>query len=230
MATGQRAAFSVQQVMDCAWGYVEGKEESASACDGGDAWAGVGHIVEAGGLALADEYPYLGVSDYCREPQYASSITASGLANEEHQEGDDVQTPKLVGRFKGYMRIPQYNDTALMEAVFSRGPVAVSLDASQDSFAFYSAGVYYDTSCMWKPDELDHSMMLVGYGTDVEGDYWLIRNSWSTHWGDRGYIKVARDNHGCGAATDAIAAVVDEEAANLAGKNTHTDIHVRVIA
>ena len=39
--------------------------------------------------------------------------------------------------------------------------------------------VYFDPKCQWKADELDHSVVLAGYGTDEkEGDFWLIRNSW----------------------------------------------------
>jgi hypothetical protein len=216
MSTGQQVSFSAQQVMDCAWGYVKGQEESASACDGGDAWAGVGHIVEAGGLALAEDYQYLGVGDYCKN----GMLTAKGSNATTSRAGDAAPgSVPLVGKFKGYMRLPRYNDAALMEAVYSRGPVAVSLDASQDSFTFYSAGIYFDTACMWKPQDLDHSMMLVGYGSEAGGDYWLVRNSWSTHWGDAGYVKIARDNHGCGAATDALVAVVDAEATAEYGKN-----------
>lgn len=51
----------------------------------------------------------------------------------------------------------------------------------QLSYAAYSAvlQVYYDPSCKYKPSELDHSVMLMGFGTDEKaGDYWLIRNSW----------------------------------------------------
>jgi cathepsin L len=37
------------------------------------------------------------------------------------------------------------------------------------------------------------AVQLVGYGTDPkDGDYWLLRNSWSTWWGDQGYIKLKR--------------------------------------
>lgn len=193
-STGQSVKFSEQQVMDCAWGFVPGKEESASACDGGDAWAGIGHIVDAGGIASSTDYQYLGQDNYCRENS----------------------RPLTGGKFKGYSRIPRYNDTALMEAVYSRGPIAVSLDASQESFTFYSSGVYYDTNCMWKPEDLDHSQLLVGYGTEEAGDVWIIRNSWSRLWGSNGYVMIARDNHGCGASTDAVYAVVDVDDQNLA--------------
>ena len=72
--------------------------------------------------------------------------------------------------------------------------------------------MYYDAKCMFLPNDLDHSMMLVGYGTDEEGgDYWLIKNSWSKHWGDEGYVKISRVNHGCGASTDALYVIPAEK-------------------
>jgi len=46
---------------------------------------------------------------------------------------------------QGWARPPRYNNAALMEAVYSRGPLAISFDASRPSFAFYSSGVYVDT-------------------------------------------------------------------------------------
>eukprot|EP00889_Picochlorum_renovo_P005692 jgi/Picre1/32722/NNA_008067.t1 len=183
---GTSERFSEQQVMDCSWGYVEGNEAAASACNGGDAYAGIGHIIDAGGIASSSDYNYLGQGNYCMEKNIDKVATA-----------------------KGYARIPQFNDDALREAVYSRGALAISIDASQDSFTFYSEGVYNEPACMWRPDDLDHSVLLVGYGTDpVGGDYYIVKNSWSEHWGDEGYVKISRNNHGCGASTDAIYAVV----------------------
>ena len=48
-----------------------------------------------------------------------------------------------------------------------------------------------------------HAVLAVGYGTENGKDYWLIKNSWSTYWGDNGYVKIARKNNICGVATAA---------------------------
>lgn len=186
LATGQQESFSEQHLVDCSWDWGPN-----NGCDGGESYAAIRYAAATGGAALTQQYEYLGQDGFCR-----------------------ANSTRRVGRFKGYSRVPRYDTRALQEALYSRGPLAISLDASHPSFAFYSGGVYYEPSCEYRPRGLDHALVLVGYGTDdKQGDYWLIRNSWSDHWGDRGYIKVSRGNGGCGTATDAVYAVVEDAAA-----------------
>lgn len=66
-------------------------------------------------------------------------------------------------------------------------------------FSFYSEGVYYDEACGNTPDDLDHAVLAVGYGTENGQDYWLIKNSWSMYYGDQGYVKMSRKDNNCGA-------------------------------
>ena len=57
-------------------------------------------------------------------------------------------------------------------------------------------------SCCTPRADLDHAVLVSGYGTTDEGhEYWLVKNTWSAYWGDQGYIKIARHPQDCGIAT-----------------------------
>ena len=186
MATGQRMSLSEQEIVDCSWGFGDTKD-APGGCDGSLSWRGIGYVVSAGGIARTRDYQYKGQDGYCRR-----------------------NSTKRAAAFSGWARVPSLNETAVKEALYSRGPLAVSMDASHQSLRFYSSGVYAEPDCMYEANDLNHAVVLVGYGTsETEGDYWLIRNSWSDMWGDGGYIKISRDNHGCGVPADAIYAVAN---------------------
>lgn len=103
----------------------------------------------------------------------------------------------------GYIDIPEGDEHKLKAAVATVGPVSVAIDASHESFQFYKRGVYMESEC--SSENLDHGVLVVGYGTDESGqDYWLVKNSWSESWGDKGYIKMGRNMQNlCGIASSA---------------------------
>ena len=79
------------------------------------------------------------------------------------------------------------------------GPTAFAWSVYK-SFKSYKSGVYYQSNCTMydttNPNYLgEHAMIMIGYGTDAAlGAYWIARNSWGTNWGEKGYVRIARNN------------------------------------
>lgn len=181
--TGQHRSFSEQQVLDCCWDY------GTSGCGGGDYQPAIECISENGGIDLEQDWPYLSNGDFCR-----------------------VVNASRPGKFAGYVDIESRDEAALMEAVATLGPIAVAVDAEWPTFRYYAEGVYHDDRCRTASRELDHAVVLFGYGTTSEGvDYWLVRNTWSKFYGDDGHLKIKRGRDDCGISTDPASAVVAKD-------------------
>jgi C1A family cysteine protease len=73
------------------------------------------------------------------------------------------------------------------------GPMYVSVAASSQVWRHYESGILDSEECGTKTN---HGLLAVGY--DVSEGYWLLKNSWGTSWGDKGYIKIKFDVNMCG--------------------------------
>jgi C1A family cysteine protease len=83
------------------------------------------------------------------------------------------------------------NDQVSLKGAVALQPVSVAIEADTRYFQSYSGGVLTSTSC---GTNLDHGVLIVGYGKENGIDYWLVKNSWSSSWGDEGYVKIERSD------------------------------------
>ena len=112
-------------------------------------------------------------------------------------------TPAYLPRFVYLRSYANITDgvSGLNDALANVGPISVSIDATPDSFYFYQGGLYYNADCKSGMDDLDHTVLAVGY-TTVDGQiYSIVKNSWSDHWGDDGYVYISQQDNCCGVAT-----------------------------
>ncbi|XP_056275349.1 digestive cysteine proteinase 2-like isoform X2 [Pseudoliparis swirei] len=175
LKTGSLQVLSQQMLVDCSWGF------GNNGCDGGEEWRGYEWIMKHGGIASTETYgAYMGMNGFCH-----------------------INTSQLVAPIQSYTNVTSGDGEALKLALFKNGPVAVNIDAAHRSFVFYSHGVYYEPACGNTVDDLDHAVLAVGYGTLSGEPYWLVKNSWSTYWGNDGYVLMSMKDNNCGVATDA---------------------------
>jgi len=148
-------------------------------CDGGVITYAFQFAKQNGGIASAASYPYTGKEEKCRYNPKTKAASCSG-----------------------WVDLPVGSEAALQRAVATAGPVAVGIDASLPQLQLYRKGVFRSRQC--SSTEINHAVLLVGYGMEKDEPYWLIKNSWGTGWGDDGYLKLARNaGNMCGIATSA---------------------------
>lgn len=96
-----------------------------------------------------------------------------------------------VATIDGYVKLPGNDYKSLMNAVANIGPVAINVDAS--TWHAYESGIY--NGCNQESPDVNHVVVTVGYGEEANGDkYWIVRNSWSPTYGEKGFIRLARSD------------------------------------
>ncbi|XP_066254185.1 cathepsin L-like proteinase [Euwallacea similis] len=140
-----------------------------------------------GAFAYVEEYGLESEADY--------PITSEGICR--------YDASKVVTKISKYVSISE-DEENLLEAVGTIGPVSVVVDASY--LANYAAGIYSDSNC--SPNNLNHAVLIVGYGSEDGQDYWIVKNTWGTSWGEQGYFRILRGADECGIAEDTVYPVV----------------------
>jgi KDEL-tailed cysteine endopeptidase len=122
------------------------------------------------GMCTENEYGYTGTESYCH-----------------------LCRQSVV--FSGCVDVTSEYEPHLQQAV-SLTPVSVAIDAGSSIFQLYVGGIIDQSVC---GTDLNHGVLIVGYGEEKGTTYWLVKNSWGPSWGEKGYFRVERDVGGEGA-------------------------------
>ena len=172
-------AFSATGSMEGAWFLKNGSLVSLSeqqlvdcstsqgnqGCNGGLMDYAFQYVVSNHGITTEAAYPYTATGP--------NTCVASGLP--------------VAATVSGFTDVSVGSEYALIAAIVQQ-PISVAVEADQDVFQFYSGGVM-TSSC---GSQLDHGVLAVGYGTLGGHDYYMVKNSWGTNWGMKGYIMLGR--------------------------------------
>ncbi|XP_056153887.1 cathepsin S, ortholog 1 [Lampris incognitus] len=149
-------------------------------CRGGFISKSYSYIIRNGGIDSDNFYPYEYKDGKCR-----------------------YSTRGKAGYCSRFHILPHGDEKALQTVVATVGPVAVGINALLPSFHHYKGGLFNEPDC--NPKITNHAVLVVGYGTDEGQDFWLVKNSWGTAWGEGGFIRIARNKRNlCGIASFAV--------------------------
>lgn len=134
-------------------------------CEGATQELGFDYVTKYGGIANRNEYKYTARDGKCV-----------------------ADTKTKIASIKGFTQLPVNDYNALMTAIANQGPVAISVAAS--AWPMYHSGIY-NGDC---GTTINHAVTAVGYGEENGHKYWIVRNSWGTSWGEKGHIRVHRED------------------------------------
>ena len=123
--------------------------------------------VAANGIELESVYPYTAKEGTCK-----------------------FNSTKVAFRNTGFTDVPSKNNDALASAVTIQ-PVSITIEIDQSVFQFYTSGILNSKTC---GTNVNQGVLVVGYGTESNQDYWIVKNSWGSTWGEQGYIRIAKQS------------------------------------
>uniref|UniRef100_A0A1E1WVT6 Putative cathepsin F-like protein n=1 Tax=Tityus obscurus TaxID=1221240 RepID=A0A1E1WVT6_TITOB len=158
-------------------------------CNGGLPSNAYKEIIRLGGLETEKEYPYEAEDETC---EFKKS---------------DVRV-----YINSSVSISQ-NETEMAVWLVKHGPISIGINAN--AMQFYYGGISHPWKFLCSPDNLDHGVLIVGYGVHSYPlfktvlPFWIIKNSWGADWGEQGYYRVYRGDGTCGLNKMATSSIVD---------------------
>lgn len=101
--------------------------------------------------------------------------------------------------WKGYYDGNGLDEQFILDGL-QTGVVGGAVYCDENLWYSYSSGIMTYDRCKPRDEnskaitEINHAIQIVGHGIEVytKTRYWIIANTWSTMWGENGYIKLER--------------------------------------
>lgn len=212
--------FSVEQIVDCDGMEDVAKGEADCGVFGGWPFLAYQYVMRAGGLETWEDYWYCsglggapGTCEVCPAPGYNTTLCGPPIPYCNMTQS--CVTKLDVSKFHPGLKVMSWkaidqNETSIAEQLIKLGPLSVALNA--ELLQFYHHGIFDPPSFVCDPKNLDHAVLLVGYGSEKSifgtKDYWKIKNSWGPKWGEKGYFRMLRGQGKCGINTAVTSAVL----------------------
>eukprot|EP00938_MAST-03A_sp_MAST-3A-sp1_P004566 g4566.t1 len=150
-------------------------------CQGGLPSNAYKFVLAEGGIDTESSYSYSGTGGTCKE--------SSGKVGATISNWTAIST----------------DETQIASQLVQRGPLSIGINAAM--MQLYMGGVANPLDILCNKKNLDHGVLIVGYGTDSGKDYWKIKNSWGSGWGEKGYYRIIRGKGKCGLNTMVTSAI-----------------------
>ncbi|KAF2074007.1 hypothetical protein CYY_004683 [Polysphondylium violaceum] len=156
---------------------------SGSSCDGGDPTSAYEYIFAKG---IPDETcaPYEAIDLECT-PENICKNCAFDLDN---PEAKCVAQPTYNTYFVEEHGLVNGSD-AMMAEIYARGPIACGMEVTS-AFEAYTGGIFSDST--GATGQINHEISVIGWGSENGVDYWTVRNSWGTYFGELGFFRIQR--------------------------------------
>lgn len=133
------------------------------------------------GIMKIEDYPYVAKDGKCKFTKKKTMFKNVGMVQEKALTNEQLK------------------------ALILRQPVGVGI-VTNGNFKFFKNGVMTEEylKCSDPKTSVNHGVAVVGFGKTVVGEvankvcseYWIVRNTWGSNWGDQGFFKLCMDGTG----------------------------------
>lgn len=143
-----------------------------------------------GGVQAESSYPYCAGNGGCYPCMANKNKTFCGPGPEYCNRTCEFDKSKVAVTISDWKAVPK-DETQIQNILYSQGPLSILMNAA--TLQFYHSGVVHPHPDLCDPSDLDHALLLVGWGQekDIFGKvtkYWIVKNSWGSDWGLDGYF------------------------------------------